>query len=298
MPGTMYPPGAPTIANGRITVEQFLRTPSRVQRAVEDLTRQRFIADYLFTAGDAQGGAVIYDRVLAADLYTTRDVQAIEPGSEFPIVDTGETAPMVAAVTKWGGAALITYEVVRRDQRDTLARQLTKLRNTILRKVDSVAVTAIIADTSVPTSAAAFAWNNASADPVSDIETARSAIDDADMGYQADTILINPQSRLRLMANTAIRNALPREQASANPILSGSAALSGLLGLTWIVSNRVAAGTAILTARGIIGSIRDELALYSRAVDQPDQERWLLMAARVTVPVITDPLAAYRITGV
>lgn len=298
MPGTTYPPSPPTYANGRITVEQFLRTPSRVQRAVEDLTRQRFIADYIFSAGDAQGGAVVYDRVLAADLYTTRDVQPIEPGSEFPIVDAAETAPIVAAVTKWGGAALITYEVVRRDARDVLARQLTKLRNTITKKVDSIAVAAMTADASIPTSAGVAAWNNvATGDPITDLEVARSAIDDADMGYTADTILINPQQRLRLMGRADIRNALPRENTAANPLLNGGAALGGLLGFTWIVSNRVPAGTAIVLSRGTIGSIRDELPLYSRTVDQPDQERWLLMAARVTVPVITDPMAAYRLTG-
>lgn len=299
MPGTTYPPGPPTVAAGRITVEQFLRQPTRVQRAVEDLTRQRFIADYLYTGGDAQGGAVIYDRVLAADLYTTRDVQAIEPGSEFPIVDTGETSPLVAAVTKWGGAAIITYEAVRRDARDVLARQLTKLRNTILRKVDTVAVAAITSDPNIPTAPGIAAWNNpTTGDPITDLEVARSVIDDADMGYTADTVLVNPQSRLRLMGRADIRNALPRESTVNNPLLAGNRALQGLLSFNWIVSNRVPVGTAIVAARQVLGSIRDELGLYSRTVDQPDQERWLVMAARVTVPVITDPLAAYRITGI
>lgn len=293
-----YPPGAPTVAGGRISVEHFLRTPSRVQRAVENLTTQRFIADYIFSAGDAQGGAVVYDRIAAGDFYTTRDVQAVEPGSEFPIVDTGEAEPRVAAVTKWGGAAIITYEAVRRDNRDVLARKLVKLRNTIIRKVDATGVTALTGDTGVPTGPAAAAWNNTTTgDPISDIEGARSAIDNADLGYIADTVLINPQQRLRLMARKDIRDSLPRESTGGNPVLTGGAALNGLLGFTWVVSNRVPAGTVIVTQRQAVGSQRDELPLYTRSVDQPDKERWLLMGARVTVPIITDPLAAYRITG-
>lgn len=292
-----YPPGAPTVANGRITVEQFLRTPSRVQRAVENLTLNRFVADYLYSAGDAAGGAVIYDRVTAGDFFTTRDVQAIEPGSEFPIVDTGEEEPRVAAVTKWGGAAIVTYEAVRRDQRDVLARKLVKLRNTLIRKVDTVGVNALTTDTGVPTGPTVAAWNAAGADPISDLEGARSAIDDADLGYSADTVLLNPRERLRLMANKDIRAALPRENTQGNPLLAGAAALNGLLGFTWVVSNRVPAGTVILTQRQVIGSQRDELPLYTRSVDQPEKERWLLMGARVTVPVITDPGAAYRLTG-
>ncbi len=298
MPGVTYPPSPPTISAGRITVEAFLRTPTRVQRAVVDLTRQRFIADFIYTGGDAAGGAVVYDRVLAGDLFTTRDVQPIEPGSEFPIVDTGETVPLVAAVTKWGGASIITYEAVRRDQRDVLARQLTKLRNTVIRKVDTVAVAALNADPSVPVAPGAAAWNNTTTgDPISDLEAARSAIDDADLGYMADTVLVNPLQRLRLMARKDIRDSLPRESTAGNPVLAGGAALNGLLGFRWLVSNRVPAGSAYVLARGVLGSIRDELPLYSRTVDQPDQERWLIMAARVTVPVITDPLAAFRLTG-
>ena len=102
MPGTTYPPAPPTIdGQGRITVEQFLKTPSRVQRVIADLTRERFLAERIFGSGDAQGGAVIYDQLTGSDnLYTERDVQAIEPGSEFPLTDVGELAPKVAAVSR------------------------------------------------------------------------------------------------------------------------------------------------------------------------------------------------------
>ena len=38
MPGTTYPPAPPVVAGNLITVEQFLRTPSRVTRVIDDLT--------------------------------------------------------------------------------------------------------------------------------------------------------------------------------------------------------------------------------------------------------------------
>lgn len=293
MPGTTYPPGAPTVADGRITVEQFLRNPSRVQRVVNDLTAQRFLAERIFSAGDAQGGAVIYDQLTASDLYATRDVQGVEPGSEFPILGDTEGVPKVAAVTKWGGAGVLTYEAVRRDSRDVLARQLTKLRNTIVRKVDTVAVAALLAapiQTGVGTD-----WGSGTSDVIGDLARARSAIDDQDMGYEATDVLINPAQYVDLMRDTGVRSALPRENAATNPVASGE--LTGLMGFTWYVTNRVAAGTALVLAGQTAGSMRDELGLYTRVVDQPERERWLVMAARVTVPIVTDPKAVYRLTG-
>lgn len=290
-----YPPAPPTIdAQGRITVEQFLKTPSRVQRVLEDLSRERFIAERIFGSGDAQGGAVIYDQLAENALYTERDVQSITPGSEFPILDVGEAAPKVAAVSKWGGAGLVTYEAARRDNRDVLNRTLTRIRNTIVRKIDTVAIAVLNA---APINGAVGSdWGDpATRDSVNDIATGVSYIDNQDLGYVADTILINPAQGLDLFRDKEIRDALPKENTAANPIASGR--FQGLMGLTWYESNRVPEGTAFILSSGMAGSLRDELALYSRVIDQPEKERYLVQAARVTVPIVTDPLAVYRLTG-
>ena len=297
MPGTMYPPGNPTVdGQGRITVEQFLKNPSRVTRVVADLTAQRFLAERIFAPGNAEGGAVIFDQVTTTDLYTSRDVQAIEPGSEFPIVSSGETVPQVAAVTKWGGAAVLTDEAVRRDNRDVLNRELTRLRNTIVRKVDTVAIAALNAAPIVPL-VATNAWSDGTnGNPVLNLAQGRSLIDDADMGYTADTVLINPAQFVSLVANPKVAAALPRESSAANPIASGQ--LGAYMGYTWYVSNRVPAGTAFILSSQMAGSLRDELPLYSRVVPQPERERTLVQAARVTVPIVTDPKAVVKLTGI
>lgn len=294
MTGTTYPPGAPSVNGNQITVEQFLKTPSRVTRVINDLTRQRFIAERIFASGDAVGGAVIYDQVTASELYTSRDVQAIEAGSEFPIVTSGETSPKVAAVTKWGGAAVLTYEAVRRDARDILNRELTKLRNTIVRKVDTVAIAAL--DAAPINTDTGTDWSDGTnGDPILDLAQGRSVIDDADLGYMADTILINPAQMVDLIGRKDVREALPRESLSGNPIANGQ--LNGFMGYTWYVTNRVAAGTAYILASTMAGSLRDELPLYSRVIDQQERERWLVQAARVTVPIVTDPKAVLKLTG-
>jgi hypothetical protein len=297
-----YPPAPPTVDGNVISVSRFLKDPALVQRAIASMTRQRFIADNIFAAGPAApGGAVMYERILDAEegLYTDRDVTAIEPGDEFPIVNSGEAEPDVATTTKWGGAAVITYEARDRDKRDVLNRELMRLRNTIIRKVDTVGVAALVASVTAgdtPTMAASGSWSTISTDIIADIETGRSEVEESDLGYVVDTAIITPREALALRKNTGIRAALPRENMGAN--LIGAPDLSGLLRIpNWYVTNRGTNGHVWLLASKQVGSISDEKPLYSRIVDQPERERVLIMAARQTVPYITDPLAAIRITG-
>ncbi len=293
----MYPPPVPSVSGNNITIDQFLRTPSRVQRVMADLSSQRFIADTLYSAGDAQGGSVVYDRVSAQDLYTERDIEEIAPGSEFPNVGGADTAPLVAKVAKRGGQVQISYEAVRRNNRDMVQRNLMKLRNTIVKKHDSIAVNTLIADGDVLTGTAALEWNDPLSDPFADIAGAVSSIEQQDLGYTADLVLINPQERFTLLTHKDIREALPRENTAVNPVLSGQ--LAGLCGLTqWVVSNRVPAGTVVVANSKIVGSMRDEMPLYTRVIDKQEVETWIVQAARVSVPVITDPKSAIVLTGV
>jgi hypothetical protein len=293
---SMYPPAAPSITGNTISLDLFLRSPARVRRVLENLSSQRFIADRIFAAGNADGGAVIYDRVTEQDLYTDRDTMEITPGSEFPTVGASAPEPEVARVVKRGGQVQVTYEAVRRDDRDVVRRALTKLSNTLIKQHDQIAVNALIADADVLTDAASDEFNDTNGDPYGDILTAVNEVEQADLGYAVDTVLLNPQERLTIMLNSDIRQALPRENTAVNPLLSGQ--LAGLCGIpNWVVSNRVPAGSMIFLNSGIVGSMRDEVGLYTRTIDKQETETWLIQAARVSVPVITDPKAAFVLTG-
>lgn len=294
----VFPPGPPQVNGQLITVEQWLANPARVTRTVQALTAERFIADRIFSPGPpATGGAVIYDQVLGSDLYTGRDVQAIEPGSEFPLVDLGDLSPQVAATVKWGGAALITYEERDRDRRDQVQRKITKLRNTIVRKVDSVAVAALRA-APIGQMVASAAWDVATTAIYKDVNAAVTAVDKLDMGYELNSALISPNTRLSMLNNDKLVSLLPREnQGAPNPILIGQ--LSGIAGITnWYASNRVGDDEVILLDGRTAGSISDEKPTYTRVVDQPEKERVLIMGARLTVPYVTDPKSVVRIAGV
>lgn len=293
-----FPPAPPTIAGNIVSIDQWLADPLRVTATLRDLTLERFLADQIFTTGGrATGGAVIYDQILGNELYSGRDVQAIEPGSEFPIVTANDTSSLVARTTKWGGAFIVTYEERDRDRRDVVAQQLIQLRNTIVRKVDTVAVATLRA-APILSATSSGNWSDSDVSIYGDIQAARTAVNRQDLGYEIDTALISPGTHLSMVSNEKLLAALPREgSGSSNPIISGE--LTGVAGISrWFVTNRVGDNEVLFLSGRQAGSIADERPLYSRQVDQPERERWLVQAARLTVPFVNNPKSVIRMTGV
>lgn len=290
-----YPQAAPTVAGTNITVSMFLNSPARVQRAIENLALNRFVADLIFAEGPAAvGGAVIYDQVTANDTYLSQDVQEIEPGSEFPILSSPQAGPLVAIARKYGGEVLFTDEAIRRDNRQVVQRDLIRLRNTIVRKYDTLAMTALDA-APILTMVGSGDWTTAATDIISDLATAAFTIDSLDLGYAPDTMLINPAQELDLLKDADIRTALPRERTDL-PIATGN--LGRLMDIDFVVTNRVTAGTAYLLQRRVAGGISDEVPLYARTVDDRRREAVFLHGARVGVPYVTDPKAVVKLTGI
>ncbi|MEG1971276.1 MAG: major capsid protein [Burkholderiaceae bacterium] len=291
----MYPPASPTVNGTKITVEQYLKQPTRVERQLNNLALERFLADKIFGKGTAEGGAVIYDRITENSLYLEREVQVIEPGSNFPILNDSDTGANVAVVEKHGGGVIITYEDGRRDRRDKLKRESTRLVNTITRKTDTRALAILDKDPDIPTAAGTDWSDPATRDAIGDIAGAMSQINNSDLGYNTTMAIVNPVQALALFGDKSIRDALPRENKNDNPIASGT--INGLMGLTWYESNRVPVGTAWFMGGQQVGSIHDEIPQYTRVVDDQLRERWVIMGARVAVPVVTDPFAAFKLTG-
>jgi hypothetical protein len=294
MPGP-YPPPSPTVAGTNITVSAFLNNPTRVSRTVDDLTTQRFVADVIFAEGPAVvGGAVLYDQVTSDDLYLTGgDVQTIAPGAEFPLLSSADKAPLVAAAAKYGAEVFLTVEEIRRDRRDVLRRELAKLRNNIIRKVDAVAIAALNAAPTL-TGTASGAWGTAATDRIGDIAVGLNAINDTDLGYVADTILVNPAQELALLKDKNIRDALPRER---DDTLIRTGNVGRLMGADVITTNRVPTGTVYFMQRKVAGSISDEVPLYAKPIEDERRERTYIHGGRVAVPFVTDPKAVYRMTG-
>lgn len=281
-----------------INVRDFLSNPTRVTRQLDRLINETgTIADYAFTTGDASQGAVIYDQVLSNALTPERDVEVIAPGAEFPEVVDVTIEEKMARVAKYGGKVELTWEALRRNDQNEVARKLNLLAYLVTKRINTIAVNAITTNPHIITQdLTAIDWANPSTDPIGDVLTAKGMIDDNELGYKANLALINPKDSTRyFLGRKDVREQFARES-NLNPVLAAD--LGRVADLEWIKTNRVPAGNIYILQRGISGSLRDEEGgLKVNSYEDNDRHVRVLQSWRSIVPIITDPKSIVRLTG-
>jgi hypothetical protein len=266
-----HPYGPPVVTNTTITVDVMLRQPTRITRMIMDITRERFISDRIFAnGGGVAAGAVVFDEVQANDVYPNRDVEAIAPAAEFPIVTTERRAPNTAEVEKWGGKVFITDEA--RDRNDTaeFTKEVRQLANVIVRKLNQRAVGALVAALVgggrdvIGNNWATYNPETSSplASPAYDFGRANMQAENEEFGIDYGLWLINPQEALIL---TAIYGAALGAPGMPN----------------FYSSPRVPPGEAYAVAERQVGQQRIEKPLGTETWREPKTERtWVQSSVR------------------
>lgn len=288
-----HPLGPPTISTTTYTVDLALQQPTRITRTIMDLTLQRFFADRVFTSGGGvTGGAVLYDPVIANDLYLNRDIERIAPGTEFPIVTSLRRAPSVALPEKWGGKFFILKEARDRNQAAVFARQVIQLSNTIVRKINQRAVEVL--DAAVTANSRTLAGNSWSA-----VVTAGSSASNANLWPARDFARVQQQAEveeLGVVFDLIIMN--PTEYFQLATIYGP--ALNDLLasvGLDVFVTNRVAAGSAYVIAQGQVGEMRIESPLETETWYEERTQRFWTQTSVRPLWFVDNPFAVIKLTG-
>ena len=287
-----YPPNAPTVSGDLVTISRFLNSPTLVERRLRSVTEQRFIADQLLTGrANPSGGAIQFEQ--SESIYTDQAVESIHPGTEFPITGLGAGPTQIAQVEKWGQDALVTLESVQRERRSPVDRAMNKIANAVVRQVDTVALAAIAA-APIQTFAGAD-WTAATADSIlRQIAEAVAMIRGLNEGFEPDTLVIDDDRYVDLIAKQTIRDAIDNAE---NTGYTGS--IGRLAGLRIMVSpNLPTAGTALVLDSNNLGGLADETPLQGRSWWEEVPERWRIRGKRVTVPYVNEPDAAVEITGV
>ena len=308
-----HPLAAPTVnGSGQILVEQYLKQPTRITRMIEDLTLDRFLSDFLFSKGPkVVGGALIYDEAVGPDeatkyLKAGDDVHEIAPSGQFPRFETSDAAaPKVAKVQKYGGEVEIAWEAKTRNDQRAFARDITRLSNTIVRKINTVAMatldTALAAHPSQSTTLGALGlsgWATIAAAsggiqtgmngtfavmkrPDALFAAVQLQADTQEMGVTYDTLLINPidAGRLRDIYGSDV-----------NKVLADS-------GLTLVKTTRVAAGTAYFAAKGQVGGIALEQPLATRVYVEDRHQRDVVQSSVIPLFYVDNPTAVLKVTG-
>jgi hypothetical protein len=243
-------PGSP-----QLTVDALLRRPTLIARSLTALTSKRFVADQFFAHGtpdQVAGGAAWYER--SENIYPDRGAEEVGVRSEFPRSGWTE-AILTALVHKYGLETPISFEAIRRNQLDQVARAERKLANAVTKFVDTTAMNLLLTDPAV-LSYGGSTWNTASTTIIADIANARKLVTDQDEGYAIDTLIVNPAQELGLLTNNALLAVLPRETTPASLARGRVVPILGLENI--LVTPQLTAGTAILGMSKVAGTIADE----------------------------------------
>lgn len=297
-----YPVAHPT---GTLTTEQlhlFLSNKSLIARRVADITKMRFIADYLLQARlDATGGGIFYETgepVFAAD-----DPEAVSPLGEYPMVVLDDGTVVSAKTDKWGLDTKVSDEKIARQGRTYVDRGILRVANTIIRYVDSVAMAVI--QSKVTSTFTSDAWTTAGAavEAAISIQGERA---DLGLGLELDTVVLRPAQYAKVIRLLVDDKALPRE--AGETAVNGSLPVNAL-GLTWATTPHFQGANPLLVDRDQLGGMADEklggpgyasagnFGVETKSIRDEDAEGYKLRGRRVTVPVVLEPLAGVQLVG-
>ncbi|WP_433460702.1 hypothetical protein [Micromonospora sp. CA-248212] len=310
MPLQTYPPAPASLSGDLITINRMLANPAVIQRRLRQLDNIQFIADRLLLAKyRTSGGAVSYE-INDQPLFTNRSVTAVSPGSEYPRALPQSGTAALANVSKWGQATELTDERIKRSvpMGSALDWALRIVINTVVQKIDRLAIAAVAsAINSTPITAGA-AWNS-SATILRDLELAKAAVDGQEMGYKADTVLMTNTKYAYMVSDDKIAT-LRKRETSDNPVYGGEIeTIAGLKVITTPIANMPGqADDVYVLDSNALGGMADEtevdpgyatsengVQVQTRRVAERDV--WHMWARRITVPVVTDPLAGRKISG-
>ena len=293
MTGLAYPAGAPSTTGTLLTVDRMLKNPTFLAKRILPPNTQ-FLSELLFRPSTTDSGAVIYAEGSVDNIYPSRgDVQQIEPGGAYPMVDVDETGDKVALSTKYGAGFYVYDEAKKRNSTDVVAKGNMKVRNALLRQDAARCLTAF--DAKVPTVNSLGAWTSPKIWK-QDLLRGKSQIKGLQLGFTPDTVIISPNTETELLLLDELQNLLPREDASRNPLYNPT--LSGLLSLNWVVNEFADDDKAILLQTKVTGTNVTERPLTVEVVREGTRGRDVVLADRWGMPIIDEPGSALVINGI
>lgn len=305
---TTYPPAPAALSDPNVTASRFLQNPNFVARRMQTLGEQRYIGDALLTGRqNTTGGAVGYE--LAEGIFADKEPEAVAPGSEYTLTAISDGPAGLARVAKWGEDTLITDESITRRQMTPVNKAMMKLVNSAALLIDQ-SVVSVVASAITATQAATAVWTGSTAVILRDILLAVSKVRALNLGYNPNALLVDDETWAYLASDDTITNAMRRE-ADSNPIYSGrfemlsglqvmhtsAANLPGGVGTNaWVIDTNMLGFIATEDLGG--GYMRAGELVETKVIRKEETDAWRLRARANFVPVVDEPGAGFKISGV
>ncbi len=313
MPVT-FPPGSPSLSGDILSINRFLKDPLWIARALRTIEQQQFVSDKILTGQMyTESGAVGYEQ--NESIFADRAPQSVRPGAEYPLTPISTGPANMANTVKWGQDAEITDEAINRQRFDAVAKAFRKLVNSSIQQIDSVGLSAVVSAVTQNT-AAAQPWDGSGTGTfvLRDVMKAIAQILKLKQGFMPDVVFVDLDTFAYVTSDDKLIAMLAREYPGVQsaPVLTGldSPFMRRIGGLTWITSP-VAPVTkaAFILDSSVFGAfvdeelpapgyVRSDGMTQVKTIRDDDNDRYRVRARRITVPVVLEPNAAWKITGV
>lgn len=305
--------GVVSISDGpQTTVADLIGSPMMVPTKMKEMMTNVFISQGLLrNAGGNPAGLVGYTE--GDPVFLVGDVEDVAEFAEIPVTYGEMGVPRVAVANKRGLGVRISREMRDENRIGAVNKQMTQLRNTFVR-ADDRALRALLLSNAVPTLPVANAWDTANGNPRLDLALGIKEItfatpngdiasDEEWMGFQPDTIVLNPGILPVLLDNEKFLKVYNGDTAADNPLLTGQ--LPGtILGRQIVGSLSFPEDRILICERGTMGFYSDTRPLEFTGVypegNGPNggpTETWRSDMTHKRAMALDQPKAALWLTG-
>jgi hypothetical protein len=304
---TLYPPPVVSYSDPNITANRFIQSPSLVARALQTFAQYRYVGASLLKGRQTlQGGSIMYE--LVAGIFADKSVEAVAPLSAYTRGTVSLGSAALAKAQKQGTDYPISDEAIAYSNFDPIRLAVTKAVNSAELTIDQTILAAIVSAVS-QSQAASAVWTGAST-ILRDILLGVAKVTSANLGYRPDMLLVDDTTWAYMASDTVVATAMARET-NSNPVSTGMFPSIAGLEIVHIPTANMPSG--VNTAAWVLDSsqlgfiAQQELGggyqsagdlVESKVLRDDDNDGWRLRVRTNFVPVINNPLAACKITGV
>lgn len=303
-----YPPAGATLTGNVLSGSRFMQNPLFVARRIQELGDLRYVGTQLLTGRqETEGGAVGYEQV--EGIFADASPEVVAPGGEYSMTAISDGPAGIARVVKYGKDTLVTDEAIKRRNMDPIEKGLRKLVNSAALVIDQATVS-VIASAVTQTRAASALWTSATPKILQDILRAAADVRALNLGYEPNALLVDDTTWAYLASDPVISAAMSREN-SQNPIYTGrfdilaglqvmhtpAANLPGGVGTSAWVLDTNQLGFIAKETLGEGYQAAGEI-VESKVMRKDEVDAYRVRARANFVPVVTDPGAGFKITGV
>lgn len=279
----------------------FIKSPAMVARRLgEILDAQQFLGNFLLSGRyTLQGGALAVPT--NEKIRTDRSSETVAPGAEYKLTPLSAEQYELYTALKDGIATEVTDEEVGRSLRQPIDDAMVFLQTELVFSANDTAL-GVISSSVTQTLAAGAAWTNGK-QILKDALRVQAAARRLKLGYALDTVVLNGEQYAEVIPE--LLDVLPDNDDTAR-----SGDFPTIAGLTWVSSDDDQfADPMFLDRRRLGGIAREQIpspeyrpvgndtGVEVASIREPKADKTRLQARNPHVPVVTNPLAGFIVTG-